>query len=142
MIISAIKSGCLRVFHLLATAIALSGCDTGRVGMHRVTFAPPAITGTASQSNDDEKLKQLVRDALAGKDFEEKPGTPHIWRKRGATVQVYRDDKGDLILRVGAFGGKRDVRVSDRAEQELLAILKKHVGLELTSVIPPPPTLK
>lgn len=73
--------------------LVLCGCDTGRVGMYKVAFAPSAVGGASvpEQASADEKLKQLVRGALAGKGFEEHPGTPHIWRKRGATVEVYRD---------------------------------------------------
>ena len=80
---------------------------------------------------------QIVRDALASKDFIEQPGTPYIWRKRGTTVQVYRGAGGDLILKVRAFGSKRDVRFSARTEQELLAILKRHTELESTPVTTP-----
>lgn len=133
-----------RIFVLFAFfALALSGCDTGRVGMHKVAFGKPAVLGatTTSQPTADEKLKQLIRDALAGKGFEEKPGTPHIWRKRGARVEVYRDKNGELILEVGAFGSKRDVRVSERTEQELVAILKEQPGLELTPMTPPKPPI-
>jgi len=46
-----------------------------------------------------------------------------------------------LILRVGAFGSKRDVRVSERTEQELLEILKEQSGLELTPTTPPKATI-
>jgi hypothetical protein len=123
--------------------LVLGGCDTGRVGMYKVSFAPSAVGGASvsEQASADEKLKQLVRCALAGKGFEEHPGTPHIWRKRGATVEVYRDKNGELILRVGAFGSKRDVRVSERTERELLELLKEQSGLELTPTTPPNATI-
>jgi len=112
-----------------------SGCvDYGRIGAHKVTFARHA---TLRAPSEDEKLRELVRDALAGKGFEEQPGTPYIWRKGGTTVQVYRDKEGELVLKVRAFGSKRDVRVSHRTEQELLGILKRHAELEITSITPP-----
>ena len=111
--------------------------------MYKVAFAPSAV-GSASvpeHATTDEKLKQLVRGALADKGFEERPGTRHIWRKRGARVEVYRDKNSELILRVGAFGSKRDVRVSERTEQELLVILKGKSGMELTPTTPPKATI-
>jgi hypothetical protein len=123
---------------LTLLALIFNGCDTGRVGMHKVMFTQPATVG----STDDERLKQLVRTALAGKGFQEKPGIPHIWRKRGTTVEVYHDHNGVLILRVGAFGSKRDVRVSERTEQELLAVLKEQSGLEMTPTTPPKATIE
>lgn len=128
---------------LAILALFLSGCDTGRVGLHRVGFAPPAPFGTtaSTQQADEEILKQLVRAALAGKGFNEHPGTPHLWQKRGAWVEVYRDKVGVLVLKVRALGSKHDVRVSERTEQELLAILKKQSGLELTPMIPPKPPI-
>jgi hypothetical protein len=77
---------------LAILALFLSGCDTGRVGMHKVGFAPPATVGTtaSTQQADEERIKQLVRAALAGKGFNEHPGTPHLWQKRGAWVEVSR----------------------------------------------------
>lgn len=118
---------------VLLTLIVLcsSGCvDYGRSGMHKVMFVRPTVVGDAA--TEEEKLKQLVRDALAGKGFHEMSGKPHIWRKRGTTVQVYRDDAGELILKVRAFGSKRDVRVSEQTEEELLAILRAQSELSLS----------
>jgi hypothetical protein len=128
---------------LAFVALLLNGCDTGRVGMHKVSFVPPATVGTTAsvRQADEERLKQLVRSALVGKGFHEHPGTPHLWQKRGAWVEVYRDKDGELILKVRAFGSKHDVRVSERTEQELLAILKQQAELELTPVTPPKPPI-
>ncbi len=117
---------------------ASSGCDTGRAAFYRVAFDRPAVVGavTAGQLDAEDRLKQLVRETLAGKGFKEKPGSRHVWRKRGAWVAVYWDKRGDLILEVGAFGSRRDVRVSRQTEQELVAILKERLGLELSPVTP------
>ena len=135
--------GPLRILLLLALPLALTGCDTGRVGMHKVTFVQPAFVGAPApvQPTAEDYLKQLIRDALKGKGFEEKPGKPYIWRKQGTTVQVYQTETGELILRVGAFGSRKDVRVSERTEQELLAILKERGELELVPISPPKPSV-
>jgi len=105
--------------------------------MHRVVL-PDAIPDDAAAA--EERLVQLVRDALTGKGFEEMAGSPHIWRKRGVTVQTYLDNSGELVLKVRAFGSKRDVRASERAEQELLAALKEHARLSISVISPASPS--
>jgi hypothetical protein len=123
---------------LALITLIVSGCDTGRVGMYKVSLVPAATDGESA----DEQLKRVVRGALAGEGFQEKPGTPHIWRKRGTTVEVYRDHNSDLILRVGAFGSQRDVRVSQRTEQQLLDDVKQYRDLELTPQPAPKATVE
>jgi len=105
--------------------------------MHKVVFPESAPHDATAE---EERLTQLVREALAGKGFDEMAGRPHIWRKRGVTVQVYRDNNGELILKVRAFGSKRDIRVSERTEQELLAILKQHAELSISPIAAPVPS--
>lgn len=123
---------------LVAVVLCSSGCvDYGRIGMHKVTFSQAAPRGSPTE---EERLTQLVQESLTGKGFDEMAGTPHIWRKRGATVQVYRDNGGDVILKIRAFGSRRDVRVSERTEQELLAILNQHAELSISLISPPSPT--
>jgi hypothetical protein len=130
----------LQSLGLLAFLIlTLTSCDTGRVGSHKVMFVTPARVDTAARSRqtDEEKLTQLIREVLVGKGFNEHPGTPHLWQKRGAWVEVYRDNEREFILKVRAFGSKHDVRVSERTEQELVAFLKQQPGMELTPMPPP-----
>jgi hypothetical protein len=124
-------------------AALLAGCDTGRAGMYKVSFGPPGHIGAmpSVRQSDEERLKQIVRSALAGKGFSEHPGRPHLWNKRGAWVEVYRDQDGQLILKVRAFGSKHDVRVSERTEQELLSLLKQHAEVEVRPVPPPKPPI-
>lgn len=112
--------------------------------MHKVTFVPAASAGVteSDRPSAEEKLKRLVREALVGKGFQEKPGVPFIWRRRGARVEVYRDQNGELILGVGAFGSKRDVRVSEQTEQELLAVLRGQPDWEVTPTALPRGTSK
>ena len=124
-------------FLVLLTMVTLCsfGCaDYGWGAIHKVSFRQPAVVG-ADEAHRDDALKQLVRNELVARGFEEKPGTPHIWRRRGVSVQVYRDQESQLMLRVRAFGSKRDVRLAQETEEELLAALKERSGIELIPVI-------
>lgn len=126
------------------TLCILCGCDTGRVGMHKVVLAHPALieAPVSVQQFDEERLKRLVNSALSGKGFVEHPGKPHLWQKNGAWIEVYSHLNGDLILKVRAFGSKRDVRVSERTEQELLIYLKQQSDLQLAPVTLPKPPIE
>lgn len=128
---------------LIFCVLGLIGCDFGRVGMYKVRIVHASTVGATAptQQIDEDRLKQLIRQALAGRGFREHPGTAHLWQKRGAWVEVSRDETGELILKVRAFGSKRDVRVSERTEQELVAMLKEQPGLELTPMTPSKPPL-
>jgi hypothetical protein len=123
---------------LASVALVLSGCDFGRGGIYKIAFTISTTPGTTAllQQTGDEKVKDILRHALASKGFNEYPGTPYLWQKRGVWVEVYRDQNGELILKVRAFGSKNDVRVSEQIEQELLRLLKQQPGVELTPMTP------
>jgi len=121
--------------------MALCGCDIGHQGIYRVSLHKEfQYTSTAAPISDGEKqedkLKQLVIDSLVPRGFKEMAGDPHIWRKRGSSVQIRRTEENALILRVLAFGSKADVRRSRDVERLLVAILKEKPGVELAPIEP------
>jgi hypothetical protein len=109
--------------------------------MHKLSFQQPGSHDSATlvRAEDEEKLKQIIRDTLNAKGFEEKPGRPGLWYKKGAWVELLRDEQGQLILKAHAFGGKREVRLSEQTEKELLIVLRQQPGLEITPTTPPKP---
>jgi hypothetical protein len=119
----------------------LCGCDIGRLGMYKLSFQQPDSrdSTTLVKAEDEEKLRRLIRATLNPKGFEEQPGKPGRWYKKGAWVELLRDDQGELILKAHAFGGKSEVRLSERTEKELLAVLRQQLGLQITPTTPPKP---
>lgn len=116
-----------------------AGCDIGRLGMYRLSFRQPDLRDSATlvKAEDEEKLRQIIRQTLNPKGFEEQAGKLGRWYKKGAWVELLRDEQSQLILKVHAFGGKREVRLSERTENELLAVLRQQPGLEITPTVPP-----
>lgn len=118
-----------------------ASCDIGRLGMYRLSFQQPDShdSATVVKTEHEEKLRQVIRDTLNPRGFEEQAGRPGRWYKKGAWVELLRDEQGQLILKAYAFGGKREVRLSEQTEQELLAVLRQQPGLEITPTTPPRP---
>jgi len=131
----------LRLSLMLTATIALCGCDVGHQGIYRLSLHKEfQYTSTAVPISDGEKqedkFKQLVNDSLVTRGFKVMAGDPHIWRKRGSSVQIWRTKENALILRVLAFGSKADVRRSRDVERLLIAMLKEKPGVELTRIEP------
>jgi len=124
----------------LALFLFGSGCvtvvDYGYRETYIVSFIRSATTDASepSQQTKEEKLTQIIRVALVGKDFRELRGTPSFWTKRGASVGIYREKNGDLILAISALGSEESVRIAESTEQELIAILKQHAESEVTRI--------
>jgi hypothetical protein len=121
--------------------IAAVGSDHGFAEVHKVYFEPRATSGGHALAKEDaeRRLEQLVREQLAGKGFDELPGKPYIWTRRGAWIEVSRDKEGQLVLQVSAVGSNRDVQVAKRMEAQLITFLKQQSGVNLQYFVPPQP---
>jgi hypothetical protein len=121
----------VKIVGLAIVLVCSPGCvDYGRGGMHEVTFRQP---GPADVHAEQEKLTELVREGLAGMGFDEMPGVPYVWRKRGVTVEVYRNEDREWMVKVRAFGTKQDVRASEKTERDLIAFLQEEPELKVSA---------
>jgi hypothetical protein len=116
----------------------LCGCDIGRLRVYKLSLHLPEShhSTTLVKVEDEETLRCLIRSALNPKGFEEQPGKPGRWYKRGVWVELFRDPQDELILKVYAFGGKSEVRRSEQTERELVALLRQQPGVKLIPTTP------
>lgn len=106
--------------------------------MYKLSFQKPEAGDSATRVKleDEERLRRVIRDTLSPKGFEEQPGKPGRWYKKGAWVELFRDDHGQLMLKTHAFGGNREVLLSQQSETEVLAVLRQQPNLQISPTTP------
>jgi len=117
----------------------LCGCDYGRRGgTYRLTFQPQPVNNSTIkvEANDVEKLQDLLGRWLSDRGFQEFRGKRTIWQKKGASVYVWEEVEGQVLIEFSAFGSKRDLRLSEETEIELLSYLEERRGLKVTRATP------
>lgn len=122
--------------------ISLCGCDyTRRGGAYRLTFLNDSTQNSTIkvETDDGETVRRIVERWLSGGGFQEFKynETRAVWRKGGARVYVTRETKGEVMIEVSAMGYKRDLRLSEQTERELLAYLEKQTALKIILTTPP-----
>jgi hypothetical protein len=127
------------IFQVLLLGLTI-GCDAGRLGMYKLSLQSQRSCDTATHVvvGDEEKLRQVIRETLNSKGFEERPSRPGRWHKNGVWIELMRNAQGELVLKVWAFGGKRERRLCEGLERELLVVLRQQPGLEITPAAPTP----
>jgi hypothetical protein len=113
--------------------------------MYRVGLAGGGQNGSIAAVRTDVKprILKLVGDTLSQQGFE-KVSDDGIgrWYKKGAWVEIEPAESG-FVLSTHAFGGKRQLRLSEGIERELLSALQREPGVTITRIpasqITPPP---
>jgi len=131
-----------RCFWAIMIGIAgclVGGCDTGRFAMYTVRLEGPSQSGSAGsaaavRSQDKQGVLKLIGDTLSQQGFEkESNGAVGRWYKKGAWVEILPAESG-FVLKTHAFGGKRQLRLSEDIERELLRVSRREPGVTITRV--------
>ena len=123
----------------VVASFLLCGCDyTRRGGTYRLVSQNQSTRNSAVkvETQDAAALERLVGQWLSEKGFQEFKGKRTIWQKKGASVYVWHEAENEVLIELFAIGSKRDLRLSEQTETELLAYLEKQANLK---VIPAPP---
>ena len=137
-----------RTQHLHATvvlallALFATGCDHCRAGRYSVAVVPTLEVFSASIPAEarvrvltpDVFVASCLATTLQAHGFAElRPG---YWTRRGADVQWQVSRPGEVTLCISAFGSKREVRESERAELELVRALLLQTDIAVRPVEP------
>lgn len=128
------------IFQVLLLGLTI-GCDAGRLGMYKLSLQGQRSCDTATHVvvGDEEKLKLVIEDTLESKGFEtqpEQPGKLSRWYKDGVWIEPMRNEQGELVLKVWTSGGRRERRLCEVIERELLTMLRQQPGLDITHATP------
>jgi hypothetical protein len=130
------------VLALLLAIPWLCGCDTGRLGIYRVSVAPPAQRASAVSVGGvgETDVKRIVDSVVSPLGFELRADSKYVWVAPQAWISLSEaESEGRWELEFRAFGTRGQVRRLEQAEERCVAALRQRVGLHVTALPPPPP---
>jgi hypothetical protein len=119
---------------LLGVALVLLGCDHLRTGgAYSLTPRPPRPAGPATAIEADGRaIRTRVETWLSARGYHESPGKQAVyWNKRASHVIIYPQAGGEIKVAFSAFGNRRDLRLSEETERDLLAYLQTLPGVQV-----------
>jgi hypothetical protein len=132
----------LIVAPLLLAIPWLCGCDTGRLGVYRVSLAPPGehVSAVGVSGAEELDLKRVVDGIVSPLGFQLRPDSEYVWAASQAWISLSKaKTDGDWTLEFRAFGTRGQVKHLERAEEKCVAALMQRPGLTVTPLPPPVP---
>lgn len=112
----------------------LCSCDyTRQGGFYRLTFQDSPLDGTTFmvQIKDTDVLHGLVAQWCSSNGFRKFDGKRTVWIKKGARIYVAQETQGGVLIEFFGMGYRRDLRLSQDIEMELVTYLRKQPGLKI-----------